>query len=167
MSAEDEIKADNKAFNEYLNKGNKPLPPLIQKLADGINKKGLKISFGLEQQGHIATIERMLNEFGSATSEYVWEKIGKEIGWSPNTAACYYIEYLRTKQNIIYSIRKLEGLDAGKIWGSSFDTEKLIEAFVKDMRSKYDFFKDKSDKHAWEVVEKAGEFEIIQANFIK
>ena len=62
---------------------------------DGIEKKGLKVLFGLEQQGHIATIEKILNEFGSATSEYVWEKIGKEIGWCPNAAARRYIEYLR------------------------------------------------------------------------
>lgn len=73
----------------------KKLPPLIQHLADAIEKKDLKIQFGLEQQGHIKTIEKMLTEFGSARSEYIWEKIGKEIGWDYKTAAFYYIEYLR------------------------------------------------------------------------
>lgn len=75
----------------------KKLPPLIEKLADALEKKGLKITFGLEQQGHIPTIEKMLDEFGSARSEYVWEKIGKEIGWCHKTAAFWYCEYLRGK----------------------------------------------------------------------
>lgn len=73
----------------------KKLPDLIQNLANAIEQKGLKIQFGLEQQGHIATIEKMLEEFGSATSEHIWEKIGKAIGWDGKTAAFYYIEYLR------------------------------------------------------------------------
>jgi len=78
----------------------KPLPKEIQYLADAIEKKGAKIKFGLEQQGHIQTIEKMLNEFGSAKSEYIWEKIGKEIGWCPRTASLYYLEYLRNKNHI-------------------------------------------------------------------
>lgn len=73
----------------------KPLPPLIQALADGIEKKGLKIAFGLEQQGHIPTIERILGELGS--NDYAWEKIGKEIGWCHKTACQYYVKYLQNK----------------------------------------------------------------------
>jgi hypothetical protein len=75
----------------------KKLPPPIQNLADSIEKKNLKISFGLEQQGHIPTIEKILNEFASARSEYLWEKIGKEIGWDSYTAMRYYLEYLRKR----------------------------------------------------------------------
>jgi hypothetical protein len=72
------------------------LPPLIEKLAEAIEKKGLKITFGLEQQGHIETIERILDEFGS--NQYAWEKIGKEISWDSNTAAFHYIKYLRKEE---------------------------------------------------------------------
>jgi hypothetical protein len=85
------------------------LPESIKYLADAIEKKGAKIAFGLEQQGHIPTIEKMLNEFGSAKSEYIWEKIGKEIGWCPRTASLYYLEYLRNKKttNMFGYIKKL------------------------------------------------------------
>jgi len=38
------------------------------------------VLFGLKQQGHIPTIERMLKD--GAT----WKEIGKEIGWDPKTA---------------------------------------------------------------------------------
>ena len=68
---------------------------LIQHLADAIEKKGMKISFGLEQQGHIPTIERMLEELGN--NEHAWDRIGKEIWWCPKTACYHYIDYLRKK----------------------------------------------------------------------
>ncbi len=74
------------------------LPPAIQRLAESIDKAGLKIKFGLEQQGHIPTIERMLDATGS--NEYTWKKIGEEINWCPNTAAYYYIKYLREHAKI-------------------------------------------------------------------
>ncbi len=75
----------------------KALPESIQYLADAIEKKGLKMSFGLEQQGHISTIEKIIDDLGC--NEYAWEKIGKEIGWCPNTASHHYIKYLREKIN--------------------------------------------------------------------
>jgi hypothetical protein len=82
-------------FTEESNHNRKPLPPLIQALVDGIEKKGLKIAFGLEQQGHIPTIERILADLGS--NEYAWDKIGKEIGWCPKTACYHYVKYLQDK----------------------------------------------------------------------
>jgi hypothetical protein len=97
---------------------NKPLPPAIQRLADAMEKKGVKIKFGLEQQGHIDTIEKMLDEFGSATSEYIWEKIGKEIGWCHKTAAFYYIEYLRSKGKCVkakYASERFAMMDVKRI----------------------------------------------------
>lgn len=63
--------------------------------ADAAEKEIIKVSFGLERQGHIETIERILNQLGS--NEYAWEKIGKEIGWCANTAAHHYIKYLQNK----------------------------------------------------------------------
>ena len=56
-------------------------------------ENNVKIVFGLEQQKHIETIERILSELGS--NEYAWEKIGKEIGWCPKTACYHYVSYLR------------------------------------------------------------------------
>jgi hypothetical protein len=82
-------------MSEKEKPGDKKLPPLIQHLADAIEKKNLKIVFGLEAQGHIPIIEKILDEIGS--NEYAWEKIGKEIGWCPQTAAYHYISYLRRK----------------------------------------------------------------------
>lgn len=75
----------------------KKLPPLIDDLVNDLENKNAKVQFGLERQGHIPTIERILSEFGGATSKYAWKKIGEEIGWDANTAAFYYVEYLRGK----------------------------------------------------------------------
>lgn len=74
-------------------------------------KKGLKIVFGLEAQGHIPTIEAELRRWNeSFRKDYpeekdhdmiyckaVWEEIGKKIGWCPFTAALSYFEYLNKK----------------------------------------------------------------------
>ena len=54
----------------------------------------VKVKFGLEQQGHIPTIEKMLLEWGRS-DYYIWQKIGKEIGWCPLTACSWYLEYVR------------------------------------------------------------------------
>ena len=51
------------------------------------------VRFGLAQQGHITTIERMLAEGKT------WEDIGREIGWCPKTAEDHYewyLDYVRT-----------------------------------------------------------------------
>ena len=69
------------------------LPLSIEKLANKMQENNVKIVFGLEQQKHIETIERILSELGS--NEYAWEKIGKEIGWCPKTACYHYVSYLR------------------------------------------------------------------------
>lgn len=61
-----------------------------------MNKKGYRVAFGLEQQGHIQTIENILDEFGS--NEFAWNKIGKTIGWCPKTACYHYVNYLRNKK---------------------------------------------------------------------
>jgi hypothetical protein len=48
--------------------------------------------FGVKLQGHIPTIERMLEE--GAT----WEQIGEEIGWCPETAKEHYIWYIKEQE---------------------------------------------------------------------
>ena len=43
-----------------------------------------QVRFGLKQQGHLPTIEKMLKN--NAT----WEEIGKAINWDPETAKEHY-----------------------------------------------------------------------------
>jgi len=55
----------------------------------------VKIAFGLRQQGHIPTIERMLAEGAD------WDAIGREIGWCPQTAEQHWnwhLEALREEK---------------------------------------------------------------------
>jgi hypothetical protein len=65
----------------------------LEYLAKKIDEAGLTIKFGLEQQGHIETIEEILDDFGS--NDYSWQKIADKIGWCKNAARDHYIEYLR------------------------------------------------------------------------
>ena len=48
--------------------------------------------FGLESQGHIPTIEKMLAE------NKTWDEIGKTIGWHSPTAQEHYERYLKKKR---------------------------------------------------------------------
>ena len=81
------------------------LPPVIQHIENAIENKGFKVRFGLEQQGHISTIEAMLEEFGN--HEDSWKRIGEKIGWEYKTAMCWYIGYLKDE------IKKQQGLSNG------------------------------------------------------
>jgi hypothetical protein len=47
------------------------------------------IAFGLVQQGHIPTIERMLAAGAS------WKEIGNEIGWMADSAYDHYSKYVQ------------------------------------------------------------------------
>lgn len=51
------------------------------------------ILFGLEAQGKIPTIEKMLAEQKS------WDEIGIAIGWMPDTAKEHYERYLKRKHD--------------------------------------------------------------------
>lgn len=82
---------------------------VIDKLINDIDNSGVKIVFGLEAQGHIPTIEKMLlywNEpriEGQVDMTYekcVWEQIGRKIGWCPFTASLSYFQYLNNKKKI-------------------------------------------------------------------
>ncbi len=59
----------------------------------------MAIKFGLEQQGHIETIEKMATEWESLgagiQSISFWERVGIEIGWDAFTACAWYCRYLR------------------------------------------------------------------------
>lgn len=51
----------------------------------------MPVLFGLEAQGHIPTIEKMLAE------NKTWDEIGKNIGWMPDTAQEHYERYLKRR----------------------------------------------------------------------
>lgn len=53
--------------------------------------KDVKVRIGLEQQGHIPTVEKMLAEGKS------WQEIGDAIGWDGATAKQWYGFYLERK----------------------------------------------------------------------
>lgn len=85
----------------------KKLSPIIQHLADAIEKKGLKVTFGL-QPNHIERIESEIKRWDSYLKEdedglklgwikydyNFWENLGKEFGWMPLALALSYFEYL-------------------------------------------------------------------------
>lgn len=73
----------------------KKLSKEMEYLAKKIDEAGMTVKFGLEQQGHISTIEKILDDLGSC--DYSWSKIAKEIGWETNAARDSYINYLRKK----------------------------------------------------------------------
>ena len=79
---------------------------MLDELAERIEKKGMKIAFGLEAQGHIPTIEAELkrwndNECGNDMTyvKAVWDSIGRKIGWCGFTAALSYLEYLKKHES--------------------------------------------------------------------
>jgi len=50
-------------------------------------------NFGLEGQGHIQTVEQMLQE------NKTWMEIGEQIGWCHKTAKQHYMMYLVSKKS--------------------------------------------------------------------
>jgi hypothetical protein len=59
-----------------------------------IKECGLRVAFGLRNQGHIPTIEKMLEEGKT------WEEIGRAIRWDPFTAQQHYTWYLEDEWEI-------------------------------------------------------------------
>lgn len=52
-----------------------------------LDEAGATVKFGLRQQGHVPTVERMLRE------RKTWAEIGEAIGWDGNTAAEWYYRF--------------------------------------------------------------------------
>ncbi len=80
----------------------------LKDLFNKIDEKGLKVKFGLEAQGHIETIECILDKWNNVNdghdidmtySTHVWNDIGKEIGWCPLTACLSYFKYKSNRAN--------------------------------------------------------------------
>jgi hypothetical protein len=83
-----------------------PLPKPIEDLVDAMDKAKVKITFGLTPR-HIEAIEREFKRWEDMPplksglpkadmrfSRYVWENLGKELGWCPFTLSLYYWEFL-------------------------------------------------------------------------
>lgn len=80
----------------------------MKELFEQVEKKGMKVVFGLEAQGHIPTIQAEIKRRNDSYKEQypnekpldmtyskdVWEDIGKMIGWCPFTAALSYFKWL-------------------------------------------------------------------------
>ena len=79
----------------------------MDEFIDALDKANVKITFGL-QPYHIEAIEKELKRWNDMPPlasfpdqkvdpkyiKYVWEKLGKELGWEPFTLCLYYFEYL-------------------------------------------------------------------------
>ena len=65
-----------------------------------LNSK-VRVVFGLEAQGHIPIVERMLKNWHPCPFDQntfaVWDEIGKEIGWLGYAVCQDYIAYLKRK----------------------------------------------------------------------
>ena len=85
----------------------------MDELFKKIDEKGLKVKFGLEAQGHIETIEAVIKDRQNSMNEsfpddginvmyskYVWDEIGRAIGWCPLTAALHYFNHLSSIQTV-------------------------------------------------------------------
>lgn len=104
-------------------------------------EKKIKVAFGLVVQGHIPTIERMIAEYSAKNeintegtdlshSEYLWDKIAKEIGWSKETAMLHYIRYLR---NIEVSVdRKVMRDLVDNVWQDVKESEEVPSTIHAD-----------------------------------
>lgn len=76
-----------------------------------MEENNIKITFGL-QPYHIEAIEKELKRWDDMPPlesfpdqkanpkyiRYVWEKLGKELGWEPFTLALYYFRYVEDQQ---------------------------------------------------------------------
>jgi len=90
---------------------------------EGREEKPVKALFGLEAQGHIDTIERILNEH-NWSNDWIWSLIGKEIGWAPSTACAFYVTHLRDQ--LSKEREKVQSLERWKkeemeVWGPVLD----------------------------------------------
>lgn len=106
---------------------------------------GIKIAFGLVNQGHIPTIEAELKKWNSLEGSYdmtyskdVWDSIGKKIGWCGFTAALDYFEYLSESKKMISVDDRLPEDDENLIIkpDDEFSPYKSVKLLVKtDMGS--------------------------------
>lgn len=109
-----------------------------------------KILFGLEAQGHIPTIEHMLNKDCS------WDEIGKEINWIGDTVKEHYKEYLsrKIKTETKYPVNLIKNLE-GKIITNIYSKDPLSpeenteELLLHDYTDIYIEFSDGTKIKLW------------------
>ncbi len=70
-----------------------------------MSDKKVRAVFGLEAQGHIPKIEKMLKEWYPRCSDEnplkIWDEIASEIGWIGFAVCQDYIKYLKRNQKSI------------------------------------------------------------------
>lgn len=82
------------------------LPKPVNDLSEAIELNNVKVTFGL-QPHHIEAIEKEFNRWNDMPplksglpksdmrfSRFVWEELGKQLGWCPFTLSLYYWEYI-------------------------------------------------------------------------
>ena len=79
----------------------------IKMLCDLLRESGVRVAFGLTQQGHMQTVDAMLAAGQS------WDEIGKAIGWCPEAAERYY--RMETQQNALRARMNSVTLASGEL----------------------------------------------------
>ena len=78
--------------------------------------KPVRVVFGLVNQGHIPTIEEMLDRYCK------WDEINSAIGWAGDAAQEDYIRYLRKRGKALEATLRFL-VDSDSINDSSIDKE--------------------------------------------
>jgi hypothetical protein len=83
----------------------------MDELIDALHNKEVKITFGL-QPYHIEAIEKEMQRWRDMPPlasfpdkkvnplymKYVWDALGRQLGWCPFTLCLYYFEYLEERK---------------------------------------------------------------------
>lgn len=97
----------------------------IENKMEGIENQ--PILFGLEKQGHIPTIQKMLE------SKKTWTEIGDAIGWDSATARWHYEIYIQEDNNefsaLAYAVGLLEKLS--QKYANAFDRNQIASAIFQ------------------------------------
>lgn len=111
---------------------------ICKELDELLEECGARVTFGLQAQGHIPTVERMLAE--GAT----WDRIGDAIGWHPVTAREHYElhqlagkvraeEGARIRKEITSGLNELDAIPTGtaKIY-SRGELQALLDRIIPE-----------------------------------
>lgn len=95
--------------------------------------KKVKMLIGLEQQGHIQTVEQMLDEWFPRISDknkfQVWDDIGSKIGWIGYAVCQDYIRYL--KRNLL-ELEQCQAMTESNFEGYAETKNEEIEQLKKE-----------------------------------
>jgi hypothetical protein len=124
------------------------LSPTIQALADAIEKKGLKLTFGL-QPSHIELIESTMKEDWMWHNEYYWSDIAKKIGWSTLTLVLWYQRYKSEQQSLWSAIEWYTKRNFEVLFFYGEPNRMKIEVLFLDMHVVSEFVNNTEDAIKW------------------